>query len=78
MVVHVVGKRHLSGTSRKSGKQFDNTVVYVTYKQSGVDGSAIDTLWLSPADFPVESIILDSDYNVDRDSRGFIIGFSEV
>lgn len=42
MVVHVVGKRHLSGTSRKSGKQFDNTVVYVTYKQSGVDGSAIE------------------------------------
>ncbi len=78
MVVHVVGKRHLSGTSRKSGQQFDNTVVYVTFPQNGVEGFAIDTLWLSPVDFPVDCIALDCDYNVDRDSRGFIIGFSEL
>jgi hypothetical protein len=78
MVVHVVGKRHLSGTSKKTGRAFDNTVLYVTCKQSGVDGFGVDTLWLSPVDYPVESIHLDSDYDVDRDNRGYIIGFYAV
>ena len=76
MKVTVVGKRHLSGTSRKNGNPFNNSVVYVTCPMSGVDGLSVDSLWLDAVQYPIDSIKVGSVYDVDRDSRGYIVGFS--
>ena len=76
MKVTVVGKRHLAGKSRKTGNDFNNTVVYVTMKQNGVDGLSVDSLWLDAAEYPTATIDVGAVYDVDRDSRGYIIGFT--
>ena len=78
MKVTVVGKRHLSGTSRKTGNPFNNTVVYVTMSQSGVDGLSVDSLWLDAVEHPSDGIKVGGVYDVDRDARGYIIGFNPV
>ena len=78
MKVTVVGKRHLSGTSRKTGNPFNNSVVYVTCPQSGVDDLTVDSLWLDANQYPIDTIKIGSTYDVDRDARGYIVGFAPV
>lgn len=75
MKVTVVGKEHASGTSKKTGKPFSNTVVHVNFKKNRVDGQAVDTVWLDDVSYPLESIQVGKIYEVDRDGRGFVIGF---
>lgn len=76
MKVTVVGKRHLAGKSRKTGNDFDNNLVYVTVKQYGVEGLSVDTLWLKSHEYPLDTINVGTVYDVDRDSRGYIVGFT--
>lgn len=78
MKVLVVGKEHASGKSKKTGKDFSNTVVHVSFKKNRVEGQAVDIVWLDPASYPLESIKVGGTYDVDRDSRGFVIGFEPV
>ena len=76
MKVTVVGKRHLAGKSRKTGYDFDNNIVFVTMKQKGVEGLSVDSLWLEADEYPLATINVGAVYDVDRDSRGYIIGFT--
>lgn len=78
MKVTVIGKSHLSGTSKKTGKPYDSTIVHVSCKKNGVDGLAAETIWLDAKSFPVENIAVGQPYNVDRDSSGFVISFDKV
>ena len=75
MKVVVVGKEHLSGVSRKTGKEFNSNLVHVSYVKNGVNGSAVETVWLDPVSFSLDSIQVGKTYDLDRDSRGFIVGF---
>lgn len=76
MKVVVLGKEYASGTSRKTGKPFAATVVHVAYKKARVDGQTVESIWLDPTENPVDSILVGKAYNVDRDSRGFVLDFS--
>ena len=75
MKVVVIGKENVSGVSRKTGKPFDSNVVHIAYKKDRVDGQAVETVWLSPASYPLAGIQVGKVYNLDRDSRGFVCGF---
>lgn len=75
MKVVVLGKEHVSGTSKKNGKSFEANVVHVAYKKIGVDGQSVDSIWLNPNDYPLTGIQVGKSYNVDRDSRGFLLSF---
>jgi hypothetical protein len=75
MKVMVLGKEHASGTSKRTGKDFDNTVVHVSFKKNRVDGSAVDSIWLDAKSYPVEDIQVGKTYDVDRDSRGYVLSF---
>jgi hypothetical protein len=44
MKVTVIGKTHLSGNSKKTGKPYDSTVAHVTCKKNGVDGLAAESI----------------------------------
>ena len=44
MKVTVIGKEYASGTSKKTGKDFAATVVHVSHKKNGVDGTAVDSI----------------------------------
>lgn len=76
MKVQVIGTTRLTGTSRKTGRPYDNTVVHVAYPRSGVAGMATEVLWLSPTEYPADSITVGGTYDLDRDQRGFVIGFA--
>ena len=78
MRVHVLGKQFVSGKSKKTGKDFAANVVDVCYQRDGVEGYSTDRIWLDPDKYPLDSIQLDKDYNVDRDFRGFILGFTKM
>lgn len=78
MKVTVVGKEHMSGTSKKSGKEYSNTIAHITYKKNGLDGLAADTVWLDDKTYPLASIQVGKTYDLDRDGRGFVIGFELV
>lgn len=75
MKVMVVGKEHAGGTSRKTGKVFSNTLVHVSYKKPRVDGVAVETIWLDETAYPLDSVQVGKTYDLDRDSRGYVIGF---
>jgi len=76
MRVHVLGKQFVSGKSKKTGKDFAANVVDVCFQRNGVEGYATDRIWLDPKEYPLDSIVLDKDYNVDYDFRGYILGFT--
>lgn len=78
MRVHVLGKQFVSGKSKKTGKDFAANVVDVCFQRNGVEGYATGRIWLDPKEYPLDSIVLDKDYNVDYDFRGYIIGFTKM
>mgnify|MGYP000855905866 CR=1 FL=1 len=78
MKVTVTGKEYVSGTTKKTGKDFAANVVHVTHKKNGVEGYATDAIWLDPKSYPLADIQVGKVYDVDRDSRGFIVDFELV
>lgn len=75
MKVTVMGKEYVSGTSKRTGKDFAANVVHVTHKKNGVEGVAVDAIWLDPSTYPLFDIQVGKVYDLDRDGRGFIVGF---
>ena len=76
MKVTVVGKEYVSGVSKKTGKEFSANVAHVTHKKMGVEGCVVDSIWLDPDQYPLSGIAVGKTYNVDRDSRGFLVDFT--
>ena len=75
MKVMVVGKEHAGGTSKKTGKPFSATLVHVSYKKMHCDGAAVETIWLDDGLYPLEVVQVGKPYDLDRDSRGYVVGF---
>lgn len=75
MKVVVIGKEYISGTSKKSGKPFEANLVHVSYKKNGVEGQAVEGIFLDPNTYPLSGIQVGKTYDVDRDSHGYPISF---
>ena len=78
MKVVVLGKEYASGTSKKTGKPFAATIAHVSFKKNKVEGQAVDSVWLDPVSYPLEDIQVGKAYDLDRDFRGFVVGFDSV
>ena len=78
MKVKVIGVERMTGTNKKTGKPYDNTVVHFLCKNPYVRGEIGDRVFLNPDEYPPDSIALGTVYDLDRDGRGFCIGFSQV
>jgi len=78
MKVTVIGKEHVSGTSKKTGKAFDVNVAHVAYKKSGVEGQTVESVWLDPSFIAMAHIEVGKVYDLDRDNRGFVCGFEHA
>jgi hypothetical protein len=76
MKVNLVGKQHIQGVSKKTGNPYDNTIVHVTYPESGIDGNAVDRVFLDAKVFPVESLVVGATYDLEYNRRGFVAGFN--
>ena len=75
MVVKVVGKQHLEGISKKSGKPYSNTVVYILNSKNGVEGQEASSVWLDDKQFPVTNVVLNQDYSIEYDRGGYVVDF---
>ncbi|MBS1382210.1 MAG: beta-propeller fold lactonase family protein [Oscillospiraceae bacterium] len=78
MKVKVIGKTNLSGTSKKTGKDYNINMVYVTHKANGVEGESCEEIALQANSYPLRDIIIGKVYDVDRDSRGKGIKVFEI
>ena len=75
MKVVLIGKEEAKGTGKKSGKDFHNTLAHVRYAKNKVEGEAVEVLWLDPTSHPLADLMVGEVYNLDRDGRGYVIGF---
>lgn len=75
MKVKIIGKTNLSGTSKKTGKDYNINMVYVTHKANGVEGESCEEIALQANSYPFRDIIIGKVYDVDRDSRGYVVAF---
>ena len=78
MKIKIYGKAHLEGTSKRTGKTYNFNQVHYLSPARGVEGLAAQTLALDPAMYPLDRIILNTDYNVEFDNRGYPVEFSPV
>ena len=76
MKVNVIGKEYVKGHSKKTGNDFEANVVHVTYKQDGVEGQTCESVWLDCDRHPLNAIQVGKVYDLDRNSRGRIVGFT--
>lgn len=75
MKIRVIGKAHLQGTSKRTGKDYNFIQVHYTGPARGVFGEAALTLMLDPAQVQFDSILVPADYNVEFDNHGYPVSF---
>ena len=78
MKIKIYGKAHLEGTSKRTGNTYNFNQVHYLSPSRGVEGLAAKTLNLDPATYPLDRIILNTDYNVEFDDRGYPAEVSPV
>lgn len=77
MIVHVHGKQHFSGVSRKSGNSYDFWTVFVSYPSAQVEGEKTDSVNL-PGSLDASKLLVNQYYNFDFDMSGRLSGFVPV
>ncbi len=75
MKIKVIGKAHLEGTSKKTGKSYNFNQIHYNGPARGVEGLAAQTLALDPAQYPIASIFVGRTYEVEFDNRGYPVCF---
>jgi len=76
MKATVIGKEYVKGVAKKTGNPFEANVVHITYKKNKVEGQSCESVWLDPNNYPLSGIQVGKVYDIDRDSRGFIVDFT--
>ena len=78
MKMKVIGKAHLKGTSKKTGKPYDFIQVHYNGPARGVEGLAALTVNLDPAYTPFADVVVGCEYNLEFDNRGYPVTFLPV
>ena len=76
MKIKIYGKAHLEGVSKKTGNPYNLTVLHNLGKARGVEGQAALTLMLDATMYPLSSIMVGEEYNVEFDNRGYPVEFA--
>ena len=78
MTIKVIGKRHMEGTSKKSGQPYNLNEIHYNGKSRGVEGLAAKTLLLQERDYPYTDIYVNADYHIEFDERGYPVEFDRI
>lgn len=78
MTIQVVGKAHRSGTSKKSGKDYDFTEVHFLTQDRFVEGQACRTLVVDPSIIDPSKILVQQYYGVDFNERGQLLAMQPI
>ena len=77
MKIKVLGKAHLEGTSKKTGRGYNFNQVHFLGPARGVEGQAAQTISLDPTMVPYTSIEVGALYEVEFDQHGFCVLFEK-
>lgn len=75
MIINVIGKRHCSGTSKKSGKPFDFSEVYYLGAQRNIEGKAGLSFTVDPSVLSYPEIVVGADYYAEFGPGGYLVSF---
>lgn len=75
MIINVIGKRHCSGTSKKSGKPFDFSEVFYIGTQRNIEGQAGQSFTVDPSVLSFPEIVVGADYNAEFGPGGYLVSF---
>lgn len=75
MIINVIGKRHCSGTSKKSGKPFDFYEVFFIGKQRNIEGQVGLSFTVDPSVLSYSDIVIGADYIAEFGPGGFLLSF---
>lgn len=75
MKIHVEGKAHLEGTSKRTGRDYNFNQVHYLAPARGVEGLSAQALSLDPGMYPFGSIEVGADYIVEFDRNGYVVSF---
>lgn len=75
MIIKVIGKRHCSGTSKKSGKPFDFSEVFFIDQQRNVEGQVGLSFTVDSTVISYSDIVVGADYNAEFGPGGYLVSF---
>lgn len=75
MKIKVIGKKHVEGISKKTGKPFDFTEVHFLGKAPRVEGVAALTCNVGADMYPFDAIVVNGEYMMERDN-GYVLEFT--
>lgn len=78
MKVNVVGKEKMKGVSKKTGREFDGTLLHYLYKKARCDGQCCESVFVDDMLLPYGAINIGKVYDLDHDSRGYLVALEEV
>ena len=78
MKIRAIGKAHLRGTSKRTGKAYDFIQLHYNGPARGVVGTAALTANLDPSLANFDSIVVPGDYTLEFDNRGYPVEFAPV
>lgn len=73
MKIKVIGKEHVFGTSKKTGKKYDFIRLHCLVPQRGVDGEAAKVITVFPEIVDYDTIIVGKFCSVEVDFDGRIV-----
>lgn len=77
MIINVVGRRRVSGTSKKTGKPYDFSEVHFLAPARFVEGSVGRSVSVDPSLCPYDKIVVGRDYIADFDFDGRLVAFKQ-
>lgn len=78
MKIKVLGKAHLEGTSRKTGRPYNFNQLHFCGPAQGVEGVAAQTVSYDPSIFPLSRIEVGKTYELEVNLRGYVTGITLV
>jgi len=78
MKIKVVGKAHLEGTSKKTGRPYDFIQIHYLGRARGVIGDAAMTASLDPQMVDFDCLKVPCDAILEFDGRGYPVEFTPV
>lgn len=78
MKIKVIGKAHMEGTSKKTGRPYNLYQVHYNAPARGIEGVAARSAMIDPSFIPYDKIIIGNMYNLEFDNAGYVLCFDPV
>lgn len=78
MIIEVIGKAHIEGIGKKSGKPFNSNVLHYNTPARNVTGLAAETVMVDAVLYPFDTIVVGGRYDIQFDRYGYVVGCERV